>query len=86
MIKMLFTDLEVGDRIKIIRLRGLDIRKNCCDGCDFMLKNLNKEVEVIDITKIYSNGIMIQVSGKGTKSLLINNTNTNNYKIIFVKE
>lgn len=84
---MLFTDLEVGDRIKIISLEGLDIRKNCCNGCDFMFKNLNKEVEVKYIVRIYPNGINVTVSGSlMTRNLLINNSDTENYRIAYVKE
>lgn len=84
---MLFTDLEVGDRIKIISLEGLDIRKNCCNRCDFMLKNLNKEVEVIDIIKVYNNGINVKLLGNGqVGNILIRNDEINNYKIVHITE
>ena len=87
---MKFTDLEVGDRVKLISLSGFEIMEGCtCSYCKFRNKNVGKELEIVKIIGCTETTVSLTLQDENGVREVFNVKNSsalNNFKITFVKE
>lgn len=87
---MLWTDLEVGDELKLVSLYGLDIMNGCnCSVCSFYNLNLNKTVKIIKIDEVNEKAIKVVLSGIDNTRLtkkFYNTESSSNFRIHALKD